>query len=170
MAMPAWYDIRSMLSIGLRSGEQDSASLFQSVDYVRSMAHVAAKRYKINPRRVVYAGFSQGAATSIATALTAHLAPAGAAIMSGYFAGLDDTLPKVVNRDVPFHFFHGSADNVVPLQACKDSIEALAKDAKVTVPVAFKEYPGMMHAACPQEVNDLEAFLRKVLPEKQSGL
>lgn len=164
MSMPAWYDITGMIGEGLRSGRQDAASIKQSCDYVRSLAHVATAKYNIAPQRVVYAGFSQGAAIALSTGLTAHVAPAGIACMSGYLAAAADIVPRVVNKAVPITMFHGRQDPVVPIDAAKESKTILETEAGVAA-IDFKEY-NMPHSAVPQEINDLTSFISRVLPEK----
>lgn len=162
-SMPAWYDITTMISDGLRSGQQDAVSIRQSCDYVRSLAHVSAVKYSIRPQRVIYGGFSQGAAISLAAGLTGHVAPAGVACMSGYLAGMADVLPRIVNRDVPIMMFHGRQDPVVPLQAAKESRQILQAEAGVKN-IEMKEY-NMQHSAIPQEIDDLVQFIKQALPD-----
>ncbi|CBZ27515.1 putative lysophospholipase [Leishmania mexicana MHOM/GT/2001/U1103] len=164
MSMPAWYDIMDMCNNGLLSGRQDATSVRQSCDYVRSIAHVATKKYGISPQRVVYSGFSQGAAISLCTGLTAHIAPAGIACMSGYLAACTDVLPRIVQKAVPITMFHGRQDPVVPFSAAKETQKILEKDGGVA-PISFLEYD-MDHSTLPQEINDLTSFLSCVLPEK----
>ncbi|KPA79282.1 putative mitochondrial lysophospholipase [Leptomonas pyrrhocoris] len=164
MKMPAWYDITDMIGEGLRSSRRGAAEIHLSGDYVRSVVHVATKKYGILPRRVVYGGFSQGAAVALSTGLTAHVAPAGIACMSGYLAAAADMVPRIVNKAVPITMFHGRQDPVVPLAVAHESKEILEKDAGVAQ-VDFKEYD-MQHSAVPQEIDDLAAFISRVLPEK----
>ncbi|CAJ1026877.1 putative Phospholipase/Carboxylesterase [Leishmania shawi] len=164
MLMPAWYDIMDMSNSGLLSSRQDATSVRQSCDYVRSIAHVAAKKYGIAPHRVVYGGFSQGAAVSLCTGLTTHIAPAGIACMSGYLAACTDVLPRIVQKYVPITMFHGRQDPVVPISAAKETKEILEKDGGVA-PINFLEY-NMPHSTLPQEINDLVSFISRVLPVK----
>ncbi|KAG5500835.1 hypothetical protein JIQ42_04861 [Leishmania sp. Namibia] len=162
MLMPAWYDIMDMTNNGLLSCRQDATSVRQSCDYVRSIAHVAAKKHGIAPQRVVYGGFSQGAAISLCAGLTAHIAPAGIACMSGYLAACADVLPRIIQKAVPITMFHGRQDPVVPLSAAKETKEILEKNAGVA-PISFLEY-NMQHSTLPEEINDLAAFISRVLP------
>ena len=163
MTMPAWYDITDMIGESLRSGKQDAVTIKQSCDYIRSLAHVATRKYSIPPSRVVYAGFSQGAAIALSTGLTAQVAPAGIACMSGYLAAASDIMPRIVNKAVPITMFHGRQDPVVPIRAAKES-KAMLEEAGVAA-IDFKEY-NMQHSAVPQEINDLTSFIGRVLPEK----
>ncbi|KAG5477841.1 hypothetical protein LSCM1_05143 [Leishmania martiniquensis] len=162
MLMPAWYDIMDMTNNGLLSGRQDATSVRQSCDYVRSIAHVAAKKHGVALHRIVYGGFSQGAAISLCAGLTAHIAPAGIACMSGYLAACADVLPCIIQKAVPITMFHGRQDPVVPLSAARETKEILESKAGVT-PISFLEY-NMQHSTLPEEINDLAAFISRVLP------
>lgn len=160
MPMPAWYDIFSMISKGLKSGKQDGEGVLQSVAYLSSLAQTAAKKYRFCPQRVVYAGFSQGAAISLAAGLTTAVKPAGIVSMSGYLAALNTILPMFKNK-VPVAMYHGSIDPVVPLDAAKETKEVLKES--LGIEAEFREY-FMQHSAVPEEVDHVEQFLKKVLP------
>lgn len=160
MSMPAWYDIQGMIQAGLKTGRQDPAGVMQSVSYLSSLSHIASKKYNFPIQRVVYAGFSQGAAVSLAAGLTAAVCPAGIVSMSGYLAGLSELLPKLKNK-VPVAMFHGTMDPVVPLEAAKESRDII-KEA-VGIDAEFHEYP-MQHSAVPEEIDEVAKFIGKVLP------
>lgn len=168
MSMPAWYDIRTMITDGLKSGKQDGVGVLQSCDYVRSLAHTALKRHSLPLNRVVFAGFSQGAAISLATGLTSHVAPAGIAAMSGYLAAAAEVLPRIVNKATPLAMFHGRQDPVVPIAAAKETRRVLQEEAGVTAPFEFFEY-NMPHSAVPEEIEELARFIKRVLPESPSS-
>ncbi|KAG5503526.1 hypothetical protein JKF63_05666 [Porcisia hertigi] len=166
MQMPAWYNIMGMIGDDLRSGQQDAVAIRQSCDYVRSIAHIATKQYGIAPQRIVYGGFSQGAAISLCAGLTAHIAPAGIACMSGYLAACSDVLPRIVQKAVPITMFHGRNDTIVPLSAAKETKAVLEKEAGVS-PIQLLEYD-MEHSVLPQEIDDLVSFISRVLPNTPS--
>ncbi|CAD2222968.1 Phospholipase/Carboxylesterase, putative [Angomonas deanei] len=169
MTMPAWYDINNMITSGLASGRQDTVGVMQSADYIRSLAHVTARRYNVPLSRVVYAGFSQGAATSLVTGLTGHLAPAGVAVLSGYFASMTDVIPQIRHRHFPLHFFHGTADPVVPYEAATETVNVLKKELG-REDIGLTSYPNMQHQLNQKELNDLATFIGSCLPEKFSAL
>eukprot|EP00796_Vickermania_ingenoplastis_P007987 gene7987-5547_t len=159
MRMPAWYDIYGMIQKDLRKSRQDGVGVLQSVDYLASLAHIYSKKHGIPACRVVYAGFSQGAAISLAAGLTAAVPPAGIAAMSGYLDGLDKVLPRMKNK-VPTAMFHGTMDPVVPLTVAKESRDII--ESELHMEVEFHEYP-MQHSAVPQEIRDLANFIERVL-------
>lgn len=158
--MPAWYDILSLIGGGIRTTPQDGKGVLQSSDYLASYAHVVSQRYKFPPQRVVYAGFSQGAAISLVTGLIAKTAPAGIVAMSGYLAGYSAVAPLMRNR-CPIAMFHGTMDPVVPITAAQETM-GIIKDALGTE-VEMSEYP-MQHTAVQPELDAVLKFVSRVLP------
>eukprot|EP00796_Vickermania_ingenoplastis_P007985 gene7985-5545_t len=163
MPMPAWYDIYGMIQSGLKSGKQDGVGVMQSVDYLASLAHVVSKNFSLPTGRVVYAGFSQGAAISLAAGLTAAVPPAGIAAMSGYLAALNTLLPRMKNK-VPTAMFHGTMDPVVPIEAARESRDLLK--SALGIEAEFHEYR-MQHSAVPEEIQELVKFIGRVLPDQK---
>lgn len=63
-------------------------------------------------------------------------------------------------KATPVFLGHGSSDPLVPIELgemSKDMLEAKG------VNVEFHKYP-MAHSACPEELQDVAAFLARVLP------
>lgn len=161
--MNAWYDILNMISGGLTSGVQDGVGVRQSAEYVHTLASTTARKHGVPLERIVYSGFSQGAAVSLAAGLIAPQAPAGVAVLSGYLAGGPVIAEAVRNRAFPIAVFHGRQDPIVPFAAAKETKKVLEEKMGVQPPVEFHEY-NMQHSATPEEITDVEAFLRRVLP------
>lgn len=172
-AMPAWYDIKGL---GERSSE-DPEGVAISCQYLEKKAKEACEKFNIKRSgsnggasssscsRVVFAGFSQGAALSLALGLTSRdIKPAGIACLSGYLAARDFVLPNIVNGDVPIQQFHGTADPMVNLALAQKSKETLQETGKVTNLADIKTYRGMQHSSCPQEMMDFVQFVKQVVP------
>uniref|UniRef100_A0A0A9XCN6 palmitoyl-protein hydrolase n=1 Tax=Lygus hesperus TaxID=30085 RepID=A0A0A9XCN6_LYGHE len=115
--MPAWYDIKEMISNTLYSKLHDGAAVLRSAEYINSLVATTCVKYKIPFSRVVYGGFSQGAAISLAAGLTTKHTPAGIACLSGYLAAAHVIVPRIINKHTPITFFHGRQDGVVPFVA-----------------------------------------------------
>ncbi|RNF20044.1 lysophospholipase [Trypanosoma conorhini] len=164
MSMNAWYDIKD-LGGALEKSRQDEEAVVASADYLTSLAYTATQRHRLPGSRVVYAGFSQGAAVSLAAGITARLAPAGVAVLSGYLAGGNAVMSRLRNKDVPILMCHGSEDDVVPFDAARKSKQAL--EAAGVAAITLKSYP-MAHSAHPDEIQDLAGFLKRVLPASAS--
>ena len=72
------------------------------------------------------------------------------------------TIVSDANKDTPILLCHGDSDAVVAYSFGLSAGELL-KEA-TSAPVEFKTYRGMAHSACPEELRDVAAFLKKVLP------
>lgn len=152
--MPAWYDILA-LDIERKINEQQ----FQdSVDATTALINRELER-GINSQRIVLAGFSQGGAIAYETGLTYHKPLAGLMAMSTYFPTHNPITPHVANADMPVHIFHGMHDPMVPESMGKQSKAALEQ---LGYSPEYLSYP-MEHEVCPQQINDISAWLQKQL-------
>ncbi|GJC97379.1 acyl-protein thioesterase 1 [Colletotrichum higginsianum] len=119
----------------------------------------------IPAERIVLGGFSQGGAMAIFSGLTGPHRIGGIVGLSCWlplsnkFAGI--VAAGSPNRDTPVWLGHGDADPLVRPELGELSAEALKK---LGFKVSRTLYPGMPHAACPEELDDVEAFLRERLP------
>lgn len=154
--MNGWYDIH-----GFDRGAAQDVAVLHSAEYVSSLAATYAKKYAVDPTRIAYAGFSQGAAISIACGLTAAVPPAGVVMMSGYLASDKHVLPAARNLDFPLLMCHGTQDPLIQLSMAKVSKQSL--EAVGLKNIEFNEYP-MQHTAIPREINDVAKFISKILP------
>jgi phospholipase/carboxylesterase len=154
--MRAWYDIlatdlaRREDEAGLRAS---AAQVLELLD--REVAH------GMPARRIVLAGFSQGAAISLLAGLRCPQRLAGLAGLSGYLPLADAALAEAhaAQRDVPVFLAHGRDDAVVSLergQAARQSLQAAGW------PVQWQDYP-MEHTLCIEEVRHLQSWLLQVL-------
>ncbi|ABE45311.1 alpha/beta hydrolase [Polaromonas sp. JS666] len=154
--MPAWYDI---LGADLAKRE-DEAGLRQSQASIEALlAHEKSRGIPAN--RIVVAGFSQGCALALMTGLRHGERLAGIAGLSGYLPLADKTAAErsAASQGLPIFLAHGSHDGVVPLPRATASRDALTA---LGYPVEWHEYR-MEHSVCPEEVVDLERWLRRVL-------
>ncbi len=154
--MPAWYDI---LGADL-TNRQDEAGLRKS----QAAIEVLIEREKTRgmpANRIVLAGFSQGCAMALMTGLRHRERLGGIIAMSGYLP-LAEKLPaerSLANQDTPIFMAHGTRDPVVVLPratASRDALEALGYK------VQWHDY-AMEHSVCPEEIADMQQFLRRVL-------
>jgi len=154
--MPAWYDI---LAADLVKRE-DEAGLRSSRLQIEELI-TNEKARGIPASRIVVAGFSQGCAMSLMVGLRHTEALAGIVGMSGYLplAGTTAVERTAASLKTPIFMAHGTRDGVVALPRAAASRDALTA---MGYTVEWHEYP-MEHSVCPQEVVDLEAFLKRVL-------
>ena len=154
MRMRAWYDVTG-------DGRQDAAGIRASQARIEELVrHERAQG--IASRAIVLAGFSQGGAIALQTALRHGERLAGVLALSTYLP-LPDTLAQEAspdNRDVPIFMAHGSQDPVIPLSWASRSRDALTR---LGYAVEWRDYP-MPHSVCAEEIADIARWLRTVLP------
>ncbi len=107
------------------------------------------------------AGFSQGGAIVLQTALRYPERLAGVMALSTYLplAGTLAAERSDANRDVPIFMAHGQYDDLIPMQRARASREHLEK---LGYKIEWHDYP-MPHSVCAPEIADISAFLGKVL-------
>ena len=159
MPMRAWYDI-----IGLdRRSEEDEAGVRASAEAIRALVRRERER-GIGPDRIVLAGFSQGGAMALFTALREPERLAGVLALSTYVplaATLEDEAHPA-NAAVPIFMAHGTLDPIVPTplgEAARDLLRSRGYD------VEWHTYP-MPHSVCADEVIDIREWLLRVLPPR----
>lgn len=151
-AMRAWYDI-AMADIGRLP---DEAGIRQSQSQIEAFL-AREKSRGIAADRIVLAGFSQGGAIALHTALRHTESLAGVLALSTYLP-LAETLDREsadANDRVPIFMAHGTQDPVVPLALAQSSREALA--ARGLSP-EWHAYP-MPHSVCAEEVSAVSRWL-----------
>lgn len=154
ISMPSWFDINSLEPELFKLNPK---GLKESAEYVRSLMkeELAAG---ISSDRVVLVGFSQGGAVVLEAALGQGSEACGAVLVLSSFVG--SALPAALSPATEVHFFHGEADQVVPISWGQRSFKEL--EAKGLKP-SFKSYAGMPHSACAEELQDIAALLSAVL-------
>lgn len=154
--MRAWYDIAAQ-DLAMR---EDEAGLRESQAAIEALIAKEAAR-GMPASRVVLAGFSQGGVISLQTGLRYPKALAGVMSLSAYLP-LAAKVPaerNAANQDTPIFLGHGMADNVVPLKLGTTTRDQLIK---LEYDVDWHQYP-MAHSVCPQELDDIGAWLTRVL-------
>jgi phospholipase/carboxylesterase len=157
-AMRAWYDIKA-LALG---GPEDEAGIRESENAVRALIQTQ-RAAGIAANRIVIAGFSQGGAIALQTALRYPQRLAGVLALSTYLP-LRNTLASEMsqaNRDIPMLMCHGALDPMVPL-----ALGALSRDALRAqgYAVDWREYP-MQHEVSMPEIADIAKWFATVLTQ-----
>ena len=155
MRMRAWYDI-----LQLGGGSEDDAGIRASQKSLEDLIAREGAR-GIPPARIVLAGFSQGGAIALQTALRSGERLAGTLALSTYLP-LAATLAaerNAANGDAPIFMAHGSQDPMIPIDRARASRDALAR---LGYAVEWREYP-MAHSVCLEEIADIAAWLTRVL-------
>jgi phospholipase/carboxylesterase len=152
MRMRAWYDI-----FQFGGGPEDDAGVRASQKLVEELI----AQQPVPPARIVLAGFSQGGAIVLQTALRYPQRLAGVLALSTYLP-LSATLPaerSAANDGLPIFMAHGHYDDIIPLRRAEQSRQLLEQ---LGYPVEWRAYP-MPHSVCPGEIEDISRFLARVL-------
>jgi phospholipase/carboxylesterase len=156
MVMRAWYDI-------LELGDPTAVNmedLYESADQLRGLIENEIER-GVQPDRIVLAGFSQGGTVALHTGLRYQWKLAGLMGLSTYLPDLD-ALPderSEANLQIPVMMAHGSMDPMIPIAKGLRTKQELTR---LGYGVEWHQYP-MMHQVCMEEINDIRAWLLKVL-------
>jgi phospholipase/carboxylesterase len=154
--MRAWYDIK-MNDLGRM---EDEAGLRASQAQVEALI-AQEKARGIPASRIILAGFSQGCAMTLQTGLRHPEPLAGLMCLSGYVPLADKISNErsAASLKTPIFMVHGQHDGVIPIaraQQSRDLLKALGYS------VEWHDYY-MQHSLCQEEVDDISAWLKKVL-------
>ena len=153
--MRAWYD----LGMGERGYMQDATHIAESVQSVHALARREMER-GIEPRRIVFAGFSQGGVIALHAGLRWSQPLAGIMVLSAPVTD-PDTLVKsaLVSRATPIFMGHGRNDQIAPFGLAQRAAESLRADGRK---VEWQLYP-MEHTVSRGEIDDIGTWLGNVL-------
>jgi len=152
MRMRAWYDI-----FQFGGGPEDEKGIRESQGLIEALI----KQQPVPARAIVLAGFSQGGAIVLQTALRCPERLAGVIALSSYLplAGKLQAEKSPANQDLPVFMAHGQHDDLIPLSRAQKSRELLV-DAGYKV--EWHDYP-MPHSVCGEEIADIASFLVRLL-------
>ncbi len=155
MTMRAWYDIMTLD----RSGPQDEAGIRESASLLEGLIEREHRRGS-DYGRIVVAGFSQGGAIALHTALRYPRRLAGLAVLSSWLplaTTLEDEISET-SRALPVFMAHGSYDPMLPIGLGQESRRTLEQAG---FQVEWHEYP-MAHAVCAEEIAELSRWINGV--------
>ncbi|MDD2832847.1 MAG: alpha/beta fold hydrolase [Methylotenera sp.] len=154
--MPAWYDVYGSIPIT----KEDEAGVAASQTYINTLIKKEINR-GIPSNRIVLAGFSQGGAVALYTAL--HYPEKLAAVVSlSTYLPLQSQFNSAANRvsaSMPIFMAHGLFDDIIPLDLARASFNTLQNCRYLAT---WHEYP-MAHQVSEQEIIDITQFLQQVL-------
>jgi phospholipase/carboxylesterase len=159
LRMRAWYDIVALD----RRAREDETAIRESFGAIRTLVRRERER-GIAADRIVLAGFSQGGAMALFSALREGERLAGVLALSCYLP-LGSTLvaeAHPANAAVPIFMAHGTFDPIVPMAIGEGSRDFLRSRG---YEVEWRTY-AMPHSLCAEEVVDIRAWLLRVLPAR----
>lgn len=154
--MPAWYDVYGITPIS----KEDEAGIQASQRYINELIQIEIDR-GISSTRIILAGFSQGGAIALHTALRYPQKLGGVLALSTYLP-LHNKLAKeaeAANKNTPIFMAHGVFDEIITLEMSKTSRDLLQNCQYL---VNWHEYR-MAHSVCAEEIADIQTFLQQVL-------
>lgn len=150
MMMPAWYDIFGMELVD----RADSKGIAQSEVLIHNVIQTQLND-GFTTDTIFLAGFSQGGAMALHTALNYNARLAGVIALSAYLP-LGPQSNTALDTNTPFFMGSGKFDPMVLPQWTKMSKDFILSKGYKTL--SFHEYP-MEHSICLEEINDLRAWL-----------
>jgi phospholipase/carboxylesterase len=152
--MRAWYDIAGQSM----DAQQDAAGIRASQSLVEVLI-AQEVAHGIAPRNIFLAGFSQGGAIALHTALR-QVVPLGGVLALSTYLPLADNSPRELleqTRATPVFMAHGRSDPVVPYALGVASRDALLRFGYA---VEWHEY-AMQHSVCEEELQDIAVWLEQ---------
>jgi len=173
MQMPAWYDI---ISFDFDNREEDEDGMLKTVRSINALLSDEIDSGTPSSR-ILLGGFSQGAAMSLLTGLTSERKLAGISCLSGYIPLRHKF--KAMSTDnakkLPIFWGHGKDDPLVKYKMGQASAEFLENEIGVKklevdveespVGLAFHGYAGVPHSVNQAELDDLRAWIKRVIPK-----
>jgi len=160
--MRAWYDITELApSTGLQAESdayQDAPGIRSSQAIIETLiAQEVAQG--IAPGNIFLAGFSQGGAVALHTALRQSVPIGGVLALSAYLPLVNSAASEMpaATRTTPIFMAHGRSDPVIPYTLGAASKEMLLD---VGYAVEWHDY-AMQHSVCDAELRDIEDWLSR---------
>lgn len=155
--MSAWYDIFGDFA---DTRKEDSEGVNQSKEWIQELI-AEEKARGLSADKIFLAGFSQGCAMALETALTYPEKLAGVIGLSGYIPMLSTFKERynAANKTVPVFYAHGTQDDVVPISRAEAALKLMQELGQ---DIEWHEYH-MPHTLCMPEIIDISNWLRKIL-------
>lgn len=155
MVMPSWYDI-----IGFElTDRQDKAGIEQSELVIRKVMDEQLNDGFVF-EQIFLAGFSQGGAMALHTALHTAARLGGIIVLSAYLPLADHTRPKLDKR-TPIFMGSGTFDPLVLPKWVEMSEDWLLNNGYTNI--SKHQYP-MEHSVCMEEIKDMSLWLSQQVP------
>lgn len=164
--MRAWYDILSSAAsaeISANIGRQEDAAGIRASQAEIEKLIAQEKQRGIAAKNIFLAGFSQGGAVVLHTGLR-HKEKLGGILALSTYLPLMQTLAaeaSTESKHTPLFMAHGQSDPVIPYAFGRASAEELLRHNYV---LEWHSY-NMPHSVCPEEIRDIELWLKKRLKE-----
>jgi len=161
MKMRSWYDITSL---DFDAHEQDTAGIQKSSDRVKSLIQREIDQ-GVTADRIILAGFSQGGAVVLHTAIRLKKKIAGVIALSTYLPLTQTVAAEMndVNQHTPFFMAHGQHDDVIDQRYAEASRDTLRDHG---YNVQWQSY-NMPHSLAIEEIKDMAKWIISTGPQEQ---
>lgn len=154
LTMPAWYDIKAAQIDSL----QDAAGIKKSQQSIIDLIEQEIER-GVQSNNIILAGFSQGGAIALHTALRYGKPLAGIMGLSTYLPLMDTVKAEVhdANRDTPILLAHGAHDPIIPFELADKTnifLNQLGYSSELHSYV-------MEHSVCPEEIDMISDWINQ---------
>jgi phospholipase/carboxylesterase len=156
MVMRAWYDILEMDV----SRKVDVDTIVESSGLLRDLIQRELDA-GIPSERILLAGFSQGGAIVLHTALRYEKPLAGLLALSTYLPTVDFLAAERsdANRHIPILMAHGKHDPMIPIINAENTREALTR---LGYTIQWHTYP-MEHQVCTEEIEAIRNWMLEIM-------
>jgi phospholipase/carboxylesterase len=156
MVMRAWYDILEMDV----SRKVDVDTIVESSGLLRDLIQRELDA-GIPSERILLAGFSQGGAIVLHTALRYEKPLAGLLALSTYLPTVDFLAAERsdANRHIPILMAHGKHDPMIPIINAENTREALTR---LGYTIQWHTYP-MEHQVCMEEIQAVRNWMLEIM-------
>ena len=153
MPMRGWYDIASLTRL-----EDDVPGILESCNAVE---HLLQQQIQsgVSPNQIILAGFSQGGAIALHTALNFKEKIGGVLALSTYLPATQQLLSGNIQKELSIFLAHGTHDDVIPLFLAESAKNWLIAKGFM---VDWHAYP-MAHQVCMPEIEDIKNWLISTL-------
>ena len=155
MTMPAWYDIAA----AQLDQQQDETGTRKSQALIVALIEREIDR-GIKSENIILAGFSQGGAIALHTALRFDKPLAGIMGLSTYLP-LAETVENEIseaNKKTPIMLAHGKHDPIIPFSLAEKTKSHLEK---LNYSTELHSYE-MEHSVCPEEIDYISGWINRI--------
>lgn len=154
--MRAWYDLYGLTS----SAPQDEAGIYETQQHIERLIEKEITS-GIPSHKIILAGFSQGGAIALHTALRFKQKLAGIIALSTYLPMRTTLTAEQASENfkTPIFMAHGTHDEVISLATARASLEALTIN---NYNVSWHEYP-IEHSVSLDEIDEIRTFLLNII-------
>ncbi len=156
MAMRGWYDLKSL---ELDRSKQDPDGVRESSDQILELIQTEIE-HGTPAENIILAGFSQGGAIALFTALTGPIKLAGVMGLSTYLPLAPEDLMSIKSdyQSLPIFMGHGDFDDIVQIKYAEMSRDLMKSQG---FNPEWHTY-SVAHGITPQEIQDISSWIQTV--------